>query len=53
MATESVDQLRPFEASGPAIDGMIKMDHPDTPGEVARPLSDIGAQPAPYDQIPV
>ena len=44
MATGSVDQLRPFEASGPAIDDMIKMDHPDTSGEVARPLSDIAAQ---------
>ena len=51
MATGSVDHLRPLEVSGPAIDGVIEMDHPDTPGEVARPFLDIGAQPAPYDQI--
>ena len=49
MATGSVDHLRPFEVSGPAIDGVIEMDHPDTPGEVARPFLDIGAQPAPSD----
>ena len=51
MATGSVDHLRPLEVSGPAIDVVIKMDHPDTSGEVARPFLDIGAQPAPYDQI--
>ena len=45
MATGSVDHLRPLEVSGPAIDGVIEMDHPDTPGEVARPFLDIGAQP--------
>ena len=45
MATGSVDHLRPLEVSGPAIDVVIKMDHPDTSGEVARPLWDIGAQP--------
>ena len=45
MATGSVDHLRPFEVSGPAIDVVIKMDHPDTSGEVARPFLDIGAQP--------
>jgi len=28
---------------------LIKVDHPDTLGEVARPLLNIGAQPAPYD----
>ena len=45
MATGSVDGRRPFEVSGPAIDDVIKMDHPDTPGEVARPFLDIAAQP--------
>ena len=45
MATGSGDGRRPFEVSGPAIDDVIKMDHPDTPGEVARPFLDIAAQP--------
>ena len=53
MATGSVDHLRPFEVSGPAIDVVIKIDHPDTSGEVARPFLDIGAQPAPSDQKPL
>ena len=51
MATGSVDNLRPLEVSGPAIDDGYVMDHSDTSGEVARPLWDIGAQPAPYDEI--
>ena len=51
MATGSVDGRRPFEVSGPAIDAVIRMDHPDTSGEVARPFLDIAAQPAPSDQI--
>ena len=51
MATGSVDHLRPFEVGGPAIDDGYVRDHSDTSGEVARPLSDIEAQPAPYDQI--
>ena len=53
MATGSVDGGRPFEVGGPAIDDgySIIMDHSDTTGEVARPLSDIAALSAPSDQF--
>ena len=51
MATGSVDGGRPFEVGGPAIDGGYVMDHSDTTGEVARPLSDIAALSAPSDQF--
>ena len=51
MATGSVDGRRPFEVGGPAIDDGYIMDHSDTTGEVARPLSDIAALSAPSDQF--
>ena len=45
MATGSVDGRRPFEVGDPAIDDGYVKDHSDTSGELARPLSDIVAQP--------
>ena len=51
MATGSVDGRRPFEVGDPAIDDGYVMDHSDTSGEVARPLSDIAALSAPSDQF--
>ena len=51
MAIGSVDGGRPFEVGGPAIDDGYIMDHSDTTGEVARPLSDIAALSAPSDQF--
>ena len=51
MATGSVDGGRPFEVGGPVIDDGYVMDHSDTTGEVARPLSDIAALSAPSDQF--
>ena len=51
MATGSVDDGRPFEVGGPAIDDGYVMDHSDTTGEVARPLSDIAVLSAPSDQF--
>ena len=45
MATGSVDGRRPFEVGDPAIDDRYVRDYSGTSGEVARPLSDIAAQP--------
>ena len=45
MATGSVDGRRPFEVGDPAIEDGYVMDHSNTSGELARPLSDIVAQP--------
>ena len=45
MATGSVDGRRPFEVGDPAIEDGYVNGHSDTSGELARPLSDIVAQP--------